>query len=300
MTRIIQFSLLVAALIPAALARADSPVGVYTSIPWGFHTNSWFIEGPEGVVLVGTQFLSSAALAAVETAEKQTGKKVVLALVLHPNPDKFNGTAALQARGIRVVTSDQVLAEIPAVHALRKRWFFERYQPDYPAAQPKPESFGSESTLLRAGGLTLKAHVLGRGTSAAHVVLEHQGHVFVGDLVSNWSHAWLELGFLSEWLDRLDDIARLNPSHVHPGRGPAAGATLIDVQRTYLKFVLDTARSLAPSGTTDAATLARIRDRIVAEYPGFDYRIFVELGLPAVVARTGSPGPARSASDAID
>ena len=63
--------------------------------------------------------ITRVAVFLVAAAEKATGKKVSTAIVLHPNPDKFNGTAALQARGIDVITSRQVRELIPAVHQIR-------------------------------------------------------------------------------------------------------------------------------------------------------------------------------------
>src|SRR5579884_751926 len=80
---------------PDPYAYADARVGRYVSSNWGFSTNSYWIEGPEGLVVVDTQFLPSAAAEMVSWAEQATGKKVVLAVVLHPNPDKFNGTEVL-------------------------------------------------------------------------------------------------------------------------------------------------------------------------------------------------------------
>ena len=91
---------------------SDGRVGQYVSTGWGFATSTFWIEGPRGVVLIDAQFLPSAAEEAVIAAERVTRKKVVAAIVLHPNPDKFNGTATLQARGIEVLTSSEVLAKI--------------------------------------------------------------------------------------------------------------------------------------------------------------------------------------------
>src|SRR5688572_3365013 len=88
---------------------ADARVGTYVSSGWGFHTSSYWIEGPDGLIIIDTQFLPSAAEELINWAEAATGKKVKLAIALHANPDKFNGTAVMQKRGIRVVTSQQVL-----------------------------------------------------------------------------------------------------------------------------------------------------------------------------------------------
>jgi glyoxylase-like metal-dependent hydrolase (beta-lactamase superfamily II) len=87
---------------------AVGDIGVYTSPVKSFSTASYWIEGVNGVVLIDTQFLPKEGIAAVELAEKTTGKRVTTAIVLHPNPDKFNGTLTLQQRGIKVITSTPV------------------------------------------------------------------------------------------------------------------------------------------------------------------------------------------------
>lgn len=261
----------------------DPHIGVYTSIPWSFETHSYWIEGPDGLVVVDTQFQPSAAAEVIDAAESSTGKKVKLAVVLHPNPDKFNGTATFQARGVKVVTSAQVLAKIPAVHKQRKEAFFDRYKPDYPAEEPRPESFGAATTELSAGGVTLKAHVLkGPGCSEAHVVVEHDGHVFVGDLVGNGTHAWLEIGEAEEWLARLDEIKAMSPRFVHPGRGGSGGPELLDQQAKYLRTVLEEIAKEKPTLPIPGGALDRVQERIMKIYPGLGYPLFLEFGLPAL------------------
>lgn len=257
----------------------DPRIGVYTSIPWGFDTASYWIEGPEGLVFIDTQFLLSAATESIDKAEAITGKKVKLAIVLHPNPDKFNGTTVFQSRGIRVVTSAQVLAKIPSVHEDRKKSFYERHKPDYPADAARPESFGETTQEISAAGVKVKAHVLGTGCSAAHVVIEYEGHVFVGDLVGNGTHAWIEIGEIDQWLTRLAEIAAMKPKFVHPGRGATGGPELVDWEVGYLRRVLEEIAKEKPSLPLAAGAVDRVRGRIMQAYPGLDYEVFLDVGL---------------------
>jgi glyoxylase-like metal-dependent hydrolase (beta-lactamase superfamily II) len=260
-------------------------VGTYVSKPWGFSTSSYWLEGPEGLILIDTQFLPSAAVEFVEWAEAVTGKKAQLAIVLHANPDKFNGTDVLRQRGIRVVTSEQVRALIPAVHEKRTRAFFERYKPDYPATLPLPDSFGAATTELSAGGLTVKAHVLGGGASGAHVVVQFEDHLFAGDLVTNDGHSWLELGLTDAWLQRVAEMKALNPKFVYPGRGPAGGPGLLDAQQAYLERVIAEVAAEKPQGELPDDARKRIRARMDAAYPGYRFSLFLDLGLAAEWAR---------------
>ncbi|MGB1015241.1 MAG: MBL fold metallo-hydrolase [Nannocystaceae bacterium] len=261
---------------------ADPRIGRYTSSGWGFSTASYWIEGPTGLVLVDLQFLPSATRELVAIAERETGKKVVLAIVLHANPDKFNGTQTLQERGIKVVTSQQVVDLIPAVHQKRVHSFYERYKPDYPQVQPAPESFGATATTLEAGGISLQLHPVGGGCSAAHVLLTFEGHLFAGDLLASGVHSWLELGLAREWLVRVEEMQALAPTFVHPGRGSSGGPELLTNQRAYLNFVLATMAGENPRGKPEPKALARVKQKIVARYPEYGFSVFLEIGLPAV------------------
>ena len=267
---------------PDKWAHADARVGTYVSSNWGFSTNTFWIDGPDGVVLVDTQFLPSATEEMLSWVERTTGKSVVLALVLHPNPDKFNGAATLQKHGVRVVTSDEVRALVPAVHAKRLRAFGARYAPDYPRDAPKLDSFGAVTTDLNAAGLVLRAHVLGAGCSEAHVALEWEGHVFTGDLVASGGHSWMELGLLDEWHKRIAELRALHPTYVHPGRGPSGGPELLDAEDAYLHKVEEVVRAEHPVMPPPTDAIARVKRALLDAYPGYEYDVFLDIGLPAV------------------
>lgn len=264
----------------------DYVIGRYTSSPWGFNTNSFWVEGPDGVILIDTQFLPSAAMQAVDIAESYTGKKVVLAVVLHANPDKFNGTKALTERGIKVITSEQVRALIPGVDKKRRSWFYERYAPDYPDTLVLPQSYGAAAvTEINAAGLTLKLHTLGAAVSEAHVVVELDGHLFVGDLVANQNHAWMELGLSDQWIAALQQLQSLKPTQIHPGRGYAQGAELLQQQIDYLRFVQQTVQQFFNGQPLTDAVKADIVSAIEKQYPGYGFEYFLNLGIPAEYAR---------------
>jgi glyoxylase-like metal-dependent hydrolase (beta-lactamase superfamily II) len=263
------------------LEAGDGRVGTYVSRPWSFSTSSYWIEGPEGLVLIDTQFLPSAALEMVRWAEDLTAKKAVAAIVLHANPDKFNGTASLQERGIRVITSQQVAALIPAVHQKRLAAFYDRYQPDYPKDTPAPEVFGAATTTISLAGLELTLHVLGPGCSEAHLAVSWEGHLFAGDLIANGAHAWLEIGKTDQWLQRIDELEALEPDLVHPGRGPSGTAGLFVQQRNYLRRVIELIGAEKPARPDDGPGIARATERILAAFPGLRYEVFLRLGVKA-------------------
>jgi len=267
------------------IADGDRRVGTIVSSDNAFATNSFWVEGADGLIMIDTQFLLSCAQDAIDWAEKATGKKVVLAVILHPNPDKFNGTEVFQKHGVKVITSQQVIDLIPSVHADRLESFYDRYKPDYPQNAPKPESFGSKTCDISAAGITIKCHVLGAGCSKAHVIVQYEDHVFVGDLVANLHHSWLEIGATDKWLRRLAEIRALDPEYVHPGRGPSGGKELLDREESYLKHVIALVQREHPelhrSQKISQAALARLSKQLEADYPGYGNTFFLQIGLPA-------------------
>ena len=185
---------------------AQGDVGVFTSSERGGSARSYWVEGDRGIVLIGTQLLVSEAERFVRDAEARSGKKAVMALVLAPTPEQFNGTSTLQKRGIKVYTSEQIAQRIPAVFAQAKTQVAASIKADYPPNAPKPVSFGDANQKMLIAGLPLKLLVLGPAASEAHVAVSYETHLFCGELVAGPVHPALGAGNLADWLKRLQEL----------------------------------------------------------------------------------------------
>lgn len=290
-----------------ATAAVDHEDGVhsFTSSPRTFETNSYWIEGPTGVVVIDTQFTLLEAQHVIDAIAATTAKPIVLAIVLHPNPDKFNGTSVFQEHGVRVVTSEQVRSQIPRVFEQRTRAFASRFPNEWPRSTPTPEAFGDQTTTIEAGGVSISLQITGRACSHAHVVAtyapaSHTDHVhaFTGDMVANGTHAWLELGMLDEWQATLREVAGMHATRAHPGRGTSGGPELIEQQSAYfdhLRAVVEELRapiprnSMAPpsrlgSGLLGAPLEDAVFRRMTEDYPTLRYPLFLRFGLPTTIA----------------
>lgn len=280
----------------ASRFEGDPRVGAYVSVPWAFTTSSYWIEGPEGVIVIDTQFTPSAAGELIDKVEAITNKKVALAIVLHANPDKFNGTATFQRRGVKVVTSEQVKKLLPPVHEKRVKAFYERYKPDYPEELPAPDVFGNATKKLSAGGVTVTAHVMGAGCSEAHVVVEYDKHIFVGDLVASGTHSWLEIGRTDEWLKRVKEMRALKPKFVHPGRGPSGGPELLDQEEAYLNKFIAIVAAENPVMPAPPEAIERVKTRMKEAYPDLGFPVFLGIGVPAEWRRQAEKASATKGS----
>jgi glyoxylase-like metal-dependent hydrolase (beta-lactamase superfamily II) len=268
-------------------AQTKLKVGRFTSEKRAYSTNNFWVEGSEACVMFDTQFLPSDALKSATEAQKATGKPVKTAIVLHPNPDKFNGTAGLQSRGVSVLTSAQVAAAIPAVHNIRLGWFYKDYQPDYPKDAAVPSVFGSSTQTLKAHGLEVTLHVLGgAGCSSAHVCAQVGDALFVGDLLANRGHAWLELALFDEWQMRLGEVQRLAQTggvqRIFVGRGEPGGVELITQMQAYLKTVKQIVLAEKPSGELGFLKRRSLKGAITSAFPGYEWDAFVHESLPDI------------------
>lgn len=260
----------------------DYQIGQYISPAKGYSSNSYWIEGPDGVVLIDTQFLPSAALEAVSIAESVSGKPVVMAIVLDANPDRFNGVQVLSQRGIPVVSAKPVIEQISEAH--NKTWpiFHPRLSPDYPDQLVLPEAAWTETTDFSAAGLKFRAYVIRQGVSKSHLLIELDGHLFTGNLVVNKYHPWPG-GHSRLWLMRLDEIARhIAPRVIHPGRGyPMQAEVLLKQQGQYLKDLQQAVAKVYTGGEISELDQQDITQAMIKAYPQYGHERFLRYLVPA-------------------
>jgi hypothetical protein len=218
----------------------------------------------------------------VDVAESYSGKKVVLAIVLHASVDRFNGVQALQAKGIKVVSARQVVDSIAEAH--NKTWpiFYQRLKPDYPDTLALPEVAWDKTSVFNAAGLNLKAYVIRKALSPAHVLIEFDGHLFTGALVTDQSHAWPG-GDTAQWLERLTEISQnIKAKVIHPGRGYAMNAALLLTrQQSYLKALQLTVAEFYTGGEITADDTAAIHTKMTQQFPAYSYEKFLRYTIPA-------------------
>jgi len=250
-------------------AQAAEDIGWYTAAEQGQSARSYWLSGPQGVVILGTQLLASEAEAMLREAQSRTGRKALMAVVLAPTPAQFNGTAVLQKHGVKVYTSQQVAAAIPAARAQAQARLIAQFGRDYPAAEPKPASFGDTGRQMLIGGVQFQLRTLGPGTAVAHVVVECDGGLFAGDLISGPVHPVLSGGSLDAWFKRLQELRTVRPRRIYPAYGEPGGMALISNQMIYIKQLMDFVAAENPHMAVAPEAAARVKQKMLEVYPSY-------------------------------
>lgn len=292
---------------PASETLSDETAPVvhrWQSSDSGFHTNSWWLDTGAEVVVFDAQFTPELAEALVADIQAATDSPITTLVITHPNPDKFNGAPVFQELGATVVASAATVAAMPGVHAYKEAYFtgvgmFEAGA--YPALPTVDQTFETALTVeLEGTDLPLELSVLDHGgVTTTQTVARIGDEVFVGDLVAEQTHAWLEGGIvdgaarpdLGAWSAALDEtLALVGPDAViHPGRGAAASAgVVLPAQRDYLADAEEIVRAVLAEEADPVATLSgeqagavygRITERLAAAHPGHAHSYLVTYGV---------------------
>ncbi|MGH8595910.1 MAG: hypothetical protein ACREXT_04550 [Gammaproteobacteria bacterium] len=116
----------------------------------------------------------------------------------------------------------------------------------------------------------------------AHIAVQLDAHLFVGDLLANKHHAWLERGAVDAWLETLAILQGLEPKYVYPGRGYAAGPTLLARQAEYLRRFDAEVKAAHPQEELADAQKKVLVKAIERLYPDYRNAFFINLGVSAL------------------
>ena len=249
--------------------EAAEDVGWYTAPEQSHSARSYWIAGEQGLVVIGTQLLPSQAEAMLREAQSRSGRKALMAVVLAPTPEQFNGTAVLQKRGVKVYTSQQVAAAIAAAHAQALRRWSAQFGREYPAAEPKPIVFGDSSRQMRIGGVEFHLRTMGPGVAVAHVAVEYDGQLFAGELIAGPVHPVLSGGSLDAWFKRLQELRMSKPRRVYPAHGEPGGIAVIANQMIYIKRLMELVAAENPQSSSAHDAMARVKEQMLQAYPAY-------------------------------
>lgn len=295
---------------PAKAGHSAGRIIEFKSGPEGFDTRTFFYEGENEVIAFDSQFTPVLAEQSIKKLREFTNKPISWLVIMHPNPDKFNGASVFKAEGAKIISSTATAAAIPGVHAYKEYFFVEMAKMfkkgGYPKLATVDETFDGETSLVLRGGERIQLKELSSpGVSSTQTVayIGSANALIVGDLVHHKAHAWLEGGIVNGkavptidgWMADLEEMAKLYPNDtmVYGGRGLSTDLkTAVDAQIRYLRkaviIVKADLRERGPkaadfNGPKSGELYKQLADKFQAVFPDYSIPYMIEYGAYGLV-----------------
>jgi len=257
-----------------------------------FLTNAFLVELPNGVVAIDAMMTVSDARQVRDRLDALR-KPLLAVLITHGHPDHYNGVGEL----IRGLDDVPIIATQGVDEAMRRTDDAKavKWQPvfgdDWPARRTFPNRLVHDGDVLHFDGVPFEAREFGPGESnwdLVWIVGRHPRVAFVGDMVFNDVHSFMNDGHTADWLRSLDALERLSGDIAlfYTGHGQAGRPLdMIAAQRAYIAcYRAAVARLANGNRSLDDAGKAELEAIMKRFLPTSDLDVFIKAGADAVAA----------------
>lgn len=268
----------------------DFTVHQYESGADTFYTNAFIVETSKSLVVIDTMMTISEAIG-LRTYAKSLGKPIVAVLITHSHPDHYNGVGRIteEVYTIPVITTLAVNVAIQKGIDYKELKWRPVFGSEWPQSKFAATQFVVAGEVLHFDDVVFELVELGEGESdcdTCWIVGAGQRAVFVGDIVFNGTHSFMNDGHSGQWLQSLTQLeSYLKPNDtIYTGHGqPGRSIELISLQRHYLEHYRKEIRRLTRGEPLldDKSKVALVRE--MNAYLGSDkLAVFVTAGADAV------------------
>ena len=249
----------------------------------GGSSNTAFLIGPKGVVILDTQRTVEDANAELAEIGKLTRNPVEAVIVSHSDPGNV-GALPAYPRGIPLIAQENVRSTIQSVNAGTSKEYPAALLPLYRALAdfPPTRTVGGTETLEIDGFHLVLMHIAPAHTGADLVVyLPAQKWVFAGDIINTNLGAYPIIhrsGSSLGWIATMHALLALDADNYVPGHGPIESKIWLrshlqatEQRRVQIKTLFEAHKSLEEIKQALPETL------VDARFPSFAQTVYEEL-----------------------
>jgi cyclase len=152
-----------------------------------------------------------------------------------------------------------------------------------------PNLFLNDTMIIRGSTREVTLLTRGKGHTESDIVLwlPKERILFAGDLLFVESHPWFGDGYMTEWIEYLRTLKRLNAVSIIPGHGPVGQQKHIDRMIDYI----ETVTALVDDAVQKKLTSEQLAVTAIPEaYKEWKFRRFFAANLAMLYnAKTGAP-----------
>lgn len=255
-----------------------------------FLTNAYIIETKNGLVVVDTMMINSDA-AQLRQYVNNLGKPLLAVIITHGHPDHYNGTHVVISGldHIPIISTKGVKDCIQNTKDDKEVKWKPYFGDEWPEHKLLPNLLVNDDDVLNFDGLDYHFKDLGAAESSSDLYFtlgQQRSAVFLGDVVFNTVHSFLNDGNTRLWLQVLEqllveigDIEHLFTGHGNPGNTRElinAQIGYISHYRTAISSFMQGAEMLSPEQR------GLFEKKVIDQYPGYQLVTFIQGGIDAV------------------
>jgi glyoxylase-like metal-dependent hydrolase (beta-lactamase superfamily II) len=265
-------------------------IHMLTSNERTFFTNAYIIETKNALVVVDTMMINSDALLLRQYMDN-INKPLIAVIITHGHPDHYNGTETIIAgfNEIPVISTkgikDCIVDTLDSKEIKWKPYFGQ----DWPENKILPNQIVKDREVINLDGLDYSFRDLGAAESSRDLfftVGNNRAVVFVGDVVFNNMHGFMNDGNSALWLKvlqqlstELADVKQLFTGHGMPGNT----CQLVEAQIEYIRHYRATLGTMINDKQLLSNTQKQSFEQLmVANYPQYQLTSFIKAGIEAV------------------